>query len=158
MLKAVRRGLFSTKYEIIDGEAAVGVIAMGFASESAEIEIEGSIYKAYREGFLHGAFLFRSEEAGVLASAEKPSAFERSFRVSFDDQIYTLEAESPIFRKFVLLENNSVVGSISPDGILTAESTIDLPAKFPVHIQAFMFWLVALLWKRASDTVAAGSN
>lgn len=158
MLKAIPKGLFSTKYKIINGETPVGVVAMGFASESAEIEIEGQAYKAYREGFLHGAFLFRSDKTGVLASAEKPSAFERSFRVSFDDETYILEAESAIFRKFVLLENNVIVGSISPDGMLTTESTIDLPDKFPVHIQAFMFWLVALLWKRASDTVTTGSS
>jgi len=157
MLKAVPKGWFSSKFEIVTGAGPVGLIEMAFASESAEMEIEGNSYKAYREGIMHGLFLFESATGGILASADKTSAFERSFELTFDGRTYTLEAESALFRKFILIENGETIGSIYPDGVFTTESTIDLPDTFPVHIQAFMFWLVALLWKRASDSAAAGT-
>jgi hypothetical protein len=155
MLKAVPKGWFSSKYELLNDEGVVGMIKMGFASESAEMEIEGKAYRTYREGLMHGVFLLESANDGILASADKPSAFERSFRLTFDDRTYTLEAESALFRKFILLDNGDVIGSIYPDGILTTESTIDLPETLPLHIRAFIFWLVALLWKRAADSAAA---
>jgi hypothetical protein len=154
MLKAVPKGWFSSKYELLNKGASVGLIEMAFASESAEMEIEGKAYKAYREGFMHGLFLFEAETGWVLASADKTSAFERSFELTIDGRTYILEAESALFRKFILIENGDTIGSIYPDGIFTTESTIDLPDTFPVHIQAFMFWLVALLWKRAADSTA----
>jgi hypothetical protein len=154
MLKAVPKGWFSTKYELVSADGPVGVIELAFASESAELEVEGKPYKAYREGFMHGLFVLEAVTGDILASADKTSAFERSFELTFDGRTYTLEAEAALFRKFILIENGETIGSIYPDGILTTESTIELPDTFPVHIQAFMFWLVALLWKRAADSTA----
>lgn len=156
MLRAIPTGWFSIKYELLENENSIGRIEFAFASESATLEIDNRAYKAYREGFMSGPFLLESETDGIMASADKPSAFERSFQVTCGGGTYTLEAESALLRKFILIENGSVIGSIYPESVLTTESTIDLPDTLPHHIQGFMFWLVALLWKRASDSATGG--
>lgn len=158
MLRAIPTGWFFTKYELLENENLIGRIEFAFASESASMTVRGEEYKVYREGWMSGRFLLESEKAGILASAEKPSALVRSFELTFAGRLYTLEAESAFFRKFILREGeNAPIGWIYPDHFLTNRSTIQLPDLFPTHIQCFMFWLTALLWKRDADSAAAGS-
>jgi hypothetical protein len=157
MLKAVPKGWFTTKFVLVDYAKPVGLIAMAWGSESATIRIGSETYRTYRQGFMSGLFLLESANGGIFATADKPSAFVRSFQLTFDGQTFALEAESAFFRKFILRDRGEVIGSIYPNGIFTRASTIDLPESFPLPLRAFMFWLVALLWKRASDSAAAGA-
>ena len=157
MLRAIPTGWFSTNYDLLENENPIGRIEFAFASESASMTVRGEEYKIYRERWMSGLFLLESDRAGILASAEKPSALVRSFEVTFTGRTFTLEAESAFLRKFILREGeNTPIGWIYPDHFLTNRSTIQLPDFFPTHIQAFMFWLTALLWKRDSDSAAAG--
>jgi hypothetical protein len=156
MLRAIPTGWFSTKYDLLENENPVGRIDLAFASESASFTIQGEELKAYREGWMSGRFLLESERNGIVASAEKPSAMYRSFDITYAGHSYTLEARSVFSRNFFLREGENDIGSIRPDHLFTTRSTIELPDHLPIHIQAFLFWLTAILWGRETNSAAAG--
>lgn len=157
MLQAVPIGWFSTKYELLKRDIPVGRLEMAWGGESASMEIDIETFRLYREGWMSGPFLLESDTRGILAIAEKTSAFHRSFEVAYNGRTYILEAETVLSRSFVLKAGEDAIGSVSPDGFFGTRSTIELPDSFPVPIQAFMFWLVALLWKRSTDSAATAT-
>jgi len=114
--------------------------------------VGGSSYNVYREGVMSGKFILEGNGT-QLASAEKPSAFRRSFTVRRDDKIYTLQAESAFKRSFVLLEQDRPIGSIVPRGMFTRKATVDFPDDLPLSVHIFLIWLTVILWKR--DAAAA---
>src|SRR5687767_12559996 len=114
MLRAIPKGFWSPGYKILEGNALVATIAPSWSCESASITIQGAVYKAYREGLMSGAFLLERDGA-IVIRAVKPSALYRSFQVECDGKRFTLEAESVGYRKFVLLEDGSHLGSVFPE-------------------------------------------
>jgi hypothetical protein len=153
MLRAIPKGWFSPDYSIFENDQPVADIDLSFISESSEIQVKGATHQAYREHLMSGAFVL--EAAGsIFARAEKPSALYRSFVVEASGRTFTLEAESSMLRKFVLLDAGKEVGSVYPDHAFTSKAVIDLPDDIPLPVRVFMFWLVAILWKRASDAAA----
>jgi hypothetical protein len=153
MLRAVPKGWFSSGYEVLENNAVVAVIDPSWTREAAELNIQGATYRAYREGLMSGAFLLESGSA-LLARAVKPSAFFRSFEVEHAGKQYTLEAESAAYRKFVLTEAGTEVGSIYPETWVTRKAIVDLPETISLPGRVFMFWLVMILWRRASEAAA----
>jgi hypothetical protein len=151
MLRAIPKGWFSPDYTVFANDIAVADIDLSFMSESSEITINGGIYKAYREGWVSGAFVLESA-GSTLARAEKPSALYRSFIVEYGKRKFSLEAESAVLRKFVLAEGGQEIGSIAPDHAFTSRAMIDLPEDIVLPVRVFMFWLVVILWKRDSET------
>lgn len=156
MLRAIPKGWFSSDYTVFENDLAVADIDLSFLSESSEIRIKEGIYKAYRQGWMSGAFVIESA-GSILARAEKPSALYRSFTVEWGDRTYTLEAESAVLRKFVLLEGGREIGSIHPDHAFTSRAMIELPEDIPLSVRIFMFWLVVILWKRDSDSAVVAA-
>lgn len=156
MLRAIPTGWFSTKYDLLENKALIGRIEFAFASEAASIAFEGENFKVYREGWMSGMFLLESDKNGIVASAEKPSAMYRSFNISYDGGYYTLEARCVMSREFVLSDGGNDIGSIMPDHLFTNRSTIDLPDYLPIPLQAFMFWLTAILWNREANASVGG--
>jgi hypothetical protein len=53
------------------------------------------------------------------------------------------------------LEGGKQIGSVYPEHALTRKAVIDFPEEIPLVVRVFMFWLVVILWKRASDAAAA---
>jgi hypothetical protein len=151
MLRAIPKGWLSSDYTVFENETAVAEVDLSFLTESSDIRIKEGIYKAYREGWASGAFVIESA-GSILARAEKPSALYRSFIVEYGDRKYTLEAESALLRKFILMEEAEKIGSIYPDHAFTSRAMIELPEEIPLPVRIFMFWLVVILWKRDSDS------
>jgi hypothetical protein len=154
MLRAFPKSWFSPDYKVLEDNAIIAIVALSWMREAGELTIAGSSYRVYREGLLTGSFVLESD-GSILASADKPSAFYRSFLVKHDGKEYTLEAESAGYRKFVLLEGGKQLGSVYPEHALTRKAVIDFPEEIPLVVRVFMFWLVVILWKRASDAAAA---
>ena len=154
ILRAVPQDWFTWNFTLFnDDDEEVAGITPAWFSESAEIYTGGEMYKAYRESWMSGAFIFQLNDS-ILAKAEKPSALNRSFNVEFDGRQYILEAEAVFFRKFILIDNGVEVGSITPENALTSAAVLDLPRDIPLPVKAFMFWLVMILWKRDADSTA----
>ena len=150
MLSAVPDGWFSWGFTIFDDHKAIAQIDLAWMREAGELYLDGSNYRVFREGLLSGAFILE-KEGRMLARAEKPSALIRSFKVEYNDKIYTLEAESALRRKFVLRRGGQTVGSVRPENAFTRRAIIDLPVDIALPVRIFMVWLTLVMWKRDAD-------
>jgi hypothetical protein len=157
MLRAIPKGWWTLKYELLDNEEVVGLVEFHFATEGATITIGSEVYEARGKGWFNREYFFETAERRFIASAENP-AFSGRFEVNFDNRLYSLQKDKGLLNTtYVLIDGDGVIGSITPDGIFSRKSTIDIQNSFPLPIQAFMFWLVALLWKRATDSTAGAT-
>ena len=157
MLRIVPKHWFSWGFAVRDGDRHVADIDMAWWRERGVLAVEDRPYEVYREGVMSGAFILASPE-GILARAEKPSAFFRSFVVEHAGRAYTLQARSAFFRSFVLLDGPTEVGTLTPDGPFTRRASADLPEDMPLPVRVFVLWLALLLWKRQSDSSAAAGS
>ena len=155
MLRGVPKSWFSTGYKLLENNTTIAIVDLSNWREAGELTIKGSTYRVYREGLMSGAFLLEDDTGSILSRAEKPSALYRSFLVEHGGRTYTLEAESTWFRKFILSEGGMQIGSVYPEHSMTRKSVVELPDEIPLAVRVFMFWLVMILWKRASDSAAA---
>jgi hypothetical protein len=157
MLRAIPKGWWTLKYELLENDEAVGLVEFNFGSEGAKIHVRDDTYEVRSKGWFSREYFFETAERRFIASAVNP-VFSGRFEVHFDNRLYSLQKDKGLLNTtYVLIDGDDVIGSISRDGIFSRKSTIDIPDRFPLPIQAFIFWLVALLWKRATDSAAAGS-
>jgi hypothetical protein len=150
MLRAVPNGWLSWNFTIYDNDKAIAKIDLAWVREAGELNLDGSIYRVYREGLLNGAFILE-KEGQILAFAEKPSALIRSYKVDYNNTNYTLEAASALQRQFVLREGGQTIGSVRPVNAFTKNAIIDLPVDIAMPVRIFMVWLTLILWKRDDD-------
>ena len=129
-----------------DGEFLTSVLFTWFR-EGGSFDLAGEEFQIRREAGW-GEFVLSQREERVC-TALKPSAFFRSFELASDGRTLTLAAKSALSRCFVLKEDGKIVGEIWP-AFLTRRATIDLPGFLPLAVQAFLFWLVAIMWRRAA--------
>jgi hypothetical protein len=155
VLKAIPKRWFSWDFAVRKGSQPVADIDVSWWREKGLLTVEGTTYEVYREGAFSGAFILASA-GSALARAEKPSAFRRSFIIEHAGRQYTLRAKSAWGREFLLLDGPREIGSLSPEGLFTRRATVDLPEHLPLAVRVFIIWLAVLLWKRESDSVAAG--
>jgi hypothetical protein len=110
-------------------------------------------YTLAREPFRwSGDFLLRAN-GQTLASASK-SFWLRKFIVRIDQRELVIKPSFFYSRRFVVLENDSVVGQIAIKGLtylrgfsLSFRWIIDLPDYLSVPVQVFIFWLIVLVWR-----------
>jgi hypothetical protein len=84
----------------------------------------------------------------VLARAEKPSLFCRSFIIRYKERSYKLTAESVLRRAFVLFDGEHQIGSIVPEHPFSRSSVVTLPDNWPLPIKSFAIWLTIVHWRR----------
>lgn len=118
--------------------------------EKGDVEIDGMVCRMYRDGFL-GDFVLEAQ-GHILLRAQKPSAFVRSFDLTYDHKHYQLKAASPFRRRFVLIEGNAIIGTIYPVSLFTRRAILDLPEEMPLVVRVFILWLVLLLWRRDANS------
>jgi len=116
-------------------------------------------YTLARESFWSGDFLLRAN-GQTLASATKPSFWLRKLIVRIDQRELVIKTPFFITRRFVVLENDSVIGQIARKGFIALKGfflsyrwTIDLPDYLSVPVQVFIFWLIVLMWMRYRNLV-----
>lgn len=152
MLRAIPKRWFSWDFTITEEAQPVAEIDV---RERGVLVVEGMPYQVYREGLVSGAFILESA-GSVLARAVKPSAFRRSFTIEYADREYTFCARSALGRAFLLLDGFREIGSLTPEGILTRRTKVDLPHHLPLPVRVFMIWLAIILWKRDSESSSGG--
>lgn len=157
MLTVVPKQWFSWDFTVMEGSRAVAEIDISWWREQGVLTVQGVDYRVYREGMMSGDFILESA-GSVLARAEKPSAFHRSFTIDHADRQFTLRAKAVFRRHFLLLDGDGEIGSVSPEGIFTRRATVDLPEALPLPVKVFIIWLTVILWKRESDSGAAAAT
>jgi hypothetical protein len=149
VLRAIPKSWFSWSFDVSEDGTSVGAVETAWTKERGRLCLGSVTCQLSRRGWLSGAFIVEYE-GQVLAEAEKPSAFDRSFIVHYEQREIRLAAASPIRRPFVAREGGAEIGSIRPDHAFTRKTTIDLPGDLILPVRLFMFWLAVLMWRRAA--------
>jgi hypothetical protein len=148
------RRWYSWDYAVMSGDRTVAVLELSSWRERAEIVIGDVTHRAFREHPMSGDFVIESG-GRELARATKPSAFRDTMIVHHGGRDYTLRKPSIWRRPFVLLDGERQIGAISPESAWTRRATADVPSDWPVPVQAFVIWLVIILWRREAQSAAA---
>jgi hypothetical protein len=154
MLQAVPTHWFSWDFTVTQGSEVVADIDISWWREKGVLTIGGKSYRVYREGLARGDFVLESPDM-IVARARKPSAFRRAFIVQHGGRQYTLRANWPFRRDFRLLDGETEIGSISPEGFLTRRAAVVMPQDMPLPVQVFAVWLAIILWKRDASAAAS---
>ena len=141
---------YSWDFTVSDESRPVADLAMSWWREKGVLAVDGVTFRVYREGLASGAFILEGP-GGVLARAEKPSAFRREFVMRHDGREYTLRPRSMFGRAFILMAGSRELGSVAPHSAFGRKAAADLPPELPVPVRAFIVWLVMIAWKRAQD-------
>jgi hypothetical protein len=145
-------GLLSKTYVISANGSPIGEVDSSAMREQATVKLGDMVYAASRESVLSGAF-FLEADGQRLASAEKPSALRSSFNVRIGGKAYVFEQPKKLFaRNFVLSDNGREIGSVVTKGLTRSQATATFPDDLPPHGQAFLIWLVIVIWNRAKSS------
>jgi len=151
MLRAEPTGWFAWNYKILRGDLCFARIDVDWARPRGEVTIDREVYEVAREGLMSGAFVM-SRRGQVLASAIKPSVFQRRFEIDHDGSSYVLESRSSFLRKFVVLgADGREIGAVRPVRLLSRKAIVDMPPDMPLELQVFLTWLVLVMWKRQHE-------
>jgi hypothetical protein len=103
--------------------------------EQGTITIGGTRYLVSREALMSGAF-FPEANGKRLVTADKPSAFHRSFTLQVGGKSFTLKAGSAFGRSFVLTQGDQDIGFIAPLGLFGRKAKADLPDDLKLEVRA----------------------
>jgi hypothetical protein len=153
MIEARPRNFFSRHFTLAAGGQTIAELDASRFKEAAALTFEGAPYRLFREGMFSGDFVL--EKGGrPLLKATKLSAFRSQFDFELDGRLYSLKRASFFGKTYEVRQSDRVVGSVSRLSLLSRCAVIDLPAVWPVPEQAFLFWLVLLMWKRQDHSAA----
>ncbi|MCW1884858.1 hypothetical protein OKA04_08970 [Luteolibacter flavescens] len=128
---------------------------MRWYSERGGLWVDGESFTVCKGGAWSGHWRLEGAE-GVLFTAQKISAFRRSFEISGHGVKATLCAESA-FGRAMRLEGGGMNVLIRPVHPFTRRAEIHGEVR-DFRLVAFAFWLTALIWRRAaSSNNGAGS-
>ena len=155
MMTCLPASLCSWDYRVLGGDLGNALLRFNWMSEQGTITVNHVAYSVVKHGVMSGRWTL--EQGGnVSAEATKPSALFRALEISGFGARLELKATSAFSRSFELTREGNVLGRIVPAHPLTRRATIEISE--PVHevLQLFSFWLVALMWKRASQNNSHG--
>jgi hypothetical protein len=148
VLQFAPTGIFQMRhYRISRDGAAVGKIDCRSVREGAAITIGGATYTAAREGLISGAYYLEAD-GNRLASATVASALKGGFIVQAGGRTMTLARAYAFGRALALTENGTPIGKIAPQGFFRRKAKAELPEDLAPELQAFLIWLVILIWQR----------
>ena len=153
-MQAVPTHWYSWDFSVTQGSEVLANIDTSSWEEKGVLTIDAKTYRVYREGLVSGDFLLESPEM-IVARARKPSAFRRAFIVEHSGRQYSLRTQWPCGRAFRLLDGETEIGSISPEGFWTRRAAVVMPQDMPLSVQVFAVWLVLILWKRDAHAAAS---
>jgi len=153
-MRVVPKKWYSWDFSLVSGDRTLATLDLSAWREKADILVEDVTHRVFREGVMTGDFVLE-RGSQVLARATKPSAFRDTIIVHYGRRDFTLRKPSVWRRAFALMDGEREIGAISPESTWTRRATADLSPDLPVPIQAFVIWLVILLWKRDAQSSAA---
>jgi len=152
MLTATPKSGFSWDFLIYDEGRLLTELDLSWFRERGNFTLHGKDFIVLRKGWLRSEFTLESE-GQELATAEKTSAFFRSFQVNLSGQSMELRAASPLTRRFLLVDaTGRQIGSVVPNHWFTRRCTIDFPDDIDLPVRVFLFLLVLFLWRRAASS------
>ena len=150
----VPKAWYSWDFSVTAGDRTIARFDLSSWRERGVITIDGIEHRVFRQSLLGDFVIERG--SSTLARATKQSAFSSTVIFKYDGREYTLRKQSWWRRAFVLMDGDRQIGSIAPTGLCTRRAAVDLPAQWPLHLQAFVIWLTLVLWKREANAASSG--
>src|ERR1700739_419701 len=100
LLQLDPKSWFSWNFDVLQDGRPIAEIDISRWRERGVLAVDGMKYDVYRSGFMHGAFILELNGTRV-ASAEKPSAMVRSFKIECGGR--TWKWEGKIFKRAFVL-------------------------------------------------------
>lgn len=139
----------------LDGEGHQGRVEIDWLKEQGEISADGIRFEVQNQGMLRGLWTL-NHDGEEVASAQKSSAFTRTFQLQVPDGELMLQAESVFGQSFYLERSGNMIATIRPIHAFTRRSTIELLyPDWDWPIVYFSFWLVVVMWRRNSQSSSA---
>ena len=151
----VPKAWYSWDFSVTAGDRTIARFDLSSWRERGVITIDGIEHRVFRESMLGDFVIERGSQ--TLARATKTSVFTHTMIVRHDGREYMLRKPSVWRRAFVLMDGARQIGSIAPTSVWTRRAAVDLPAQWPLHLQAFVIWLTLVLWKRDAHAGSGGS-
>lgn len=155
MITCTPRGICSWNYEL-HGDGGHAIAEFDWAGEQGRLTVNQENLSVAKHGFFSGRWSLDSKR-GTIMTAQKSSAFTRTFEISGLTGKATLSASSA-FGRTMIFKGYGVDCLISPAHPFTRRATIH-GSWDDFRQVSFAFWLSALVWRRAARNNAghAGS-
>ena len=148
MILCTPKGIFSWNY-ILSGAGHSAIVELDWMREQGTITIDGKPHDVRKHGALSGHWTLEADST-TLASAQKSSAFTRSFDLTAPSGDLVLRARSALGRT-MLLDGTGFHAVIAPAHPFTRRASIT--GQVPdFRMACFAFWLAALVWRRAAQS------
>ena len=155
MIRCIPQSLCSWDFHLDDEEHRAS-LWFNWWSEQGTIIADGTRLEVRKHGLLSGHWTLEHARQ-ELASAQKSSAFTRTFEIRSPMGSLVLSAESAFGRSFRVERSGHLMATVYPDHPLTRRSTIEtLTQDFHFPTICFSFWLAVLTWRRAASRSSNG--
>lgn len=155
VLTVVPRGAFRNGFDLVDDSGrTVGGFAGSAWRENGEIQIGDERWEFRRERSKRFAL---AGPQGTYATAERTSLWTSAWQVAVGDRHYQLTKPSAWARRYDVRAGDRVVGELSPKGVFSTKTEVNLPADMPPPIQVFVIAVVITQWRRDNASSAASS-
>jgi hypothetical protein len=154
MIECLPRGICSWNYDL-EGGGHRAQTMLGAWGERGGLQVDGEFFDVVKEGIWSGRWRLESG-SGTVFTAQKVSAFMRTFEIAGREGGAVLSAESA-FGRAMRLEGERVNVTIRPMHVFTRRAEISGEAA-DFRLVAFGFWLTALLWRRAASNNSGGAS
>jgi len=154
MIECLPCGICSWNYDL-SGDSHRAETILRVLGEQGGLRVDGESFAVTKEGVWSGRWRLESD-SGTLFTAQKASAFMRTFEISGREGGAVLSADSA-FKRTMRLEGDHANVTISPVHAFTRRAVIAGEAA-DFRLVAFAFWLTALLWRRAASNNSGGGG
>jgi hypothetical protein len=149
MVIAIASGWFSYSYDLHEGNECVAHIDEPWFSKSVEANILRQSYRFYRPGGPDLSYCLVESNGRILARADR--GLFASFNLHIGETHYVWR---PLADRFLLLQQDTKIGSVEWFGLLSRRAAIDLPEVIPLPAQVFLFWLAAVARRQSKGSGA----
>jgi hypothetical protein len=158
MIRCIPKGICSWDF-FLQGEGHDASLEFNWIGEQGRVIADGVVFEVRKHGVFSGHWAL-DREGEIVASAQKSTAFTRTFEIESSIGSLVLRAVSPFSRSFRIERSGDLLATISPVHAFNRRATIETRASdldFPTT--SFSYWLAVLTWRRAaSQNSAAGSG
>ena len=153
MIRCIPTGICSWNFSL-DGAGHHADLEFRSFSDQGVLTADGITFDVKPSAFSGPWTLARGGSS--IASARKTRALTRTIEIEgTEHDLLTLRPESFLGRSFRVERSGVVISRIRPDHPLTRRATIEaLPEGLDFPTVCFLFWLVALMWRRYAQAAA----
>jgi hypothetical protein len=154
MITCTPKGLCSTDYYLTGGGRS-GEVVHRAMSEQGSVQVGDEVYAVHKAGVFKDEWTMGPEEQPV-ARAAKSSVLSSTIDLEIGGVACELRVKSTWSTQYVLWVDGQAAAIIRKVHAFTNRAVIEeMHDEVPFELLCFAFWLVSLLWSRASTAAAS---